>query len=62
MCQVGLSVTGGQANTYSLGVNETQSPSSFPSYYFKVGDTSSACIKCSINSNFYSVSKSDFYF
>ena len=54
MCQVALSVTGGQANTYSLGVNKTQSPSSFPSYYFKVGDTSSAWMKCSINSNFFS--------
>ena len=52
----------GSGLTYSLGVNETQSPSSFPSYYFKVGDTSSAYIKCSINFNFYSALQSDFIF
>ena len=34
MCQVGLSVTGGQANTYSLGLNETQSPSFFSKLLF----------------------------
>ena len=54
MCQVALSVTGGQAKTLALGLTKHKVLLSFPSYYFKVGDTSSAWMKCSINSNFFS--------